>query len=471
MVISQKYIAVIDPHRKCISPKSETSPAGTKKRLSSLFKHKGHVSTFESIFGLSLAAKEYSGTIFRFPLRQPESNSDISNKVYEPKMIQTILFESLKEESPYILLFLRKVKSISLMEWTESASQPHEMFRVTAVDQSAGDMVCEDDTSLSRCEVYAKQCSQNSETENSEVYVELKSTTVTITNFHDTDNISEQHHWLVLKMVGSNDNELDKLGKELSILPWVGLATRLPTQIALCTCETTTTLPFDDHTTIQTVYEQLKSSLCRTQLPLKWSNDDLVDVTPGHAYCFLPLPECTAMPVHVHGYFAVTDNRRSIKWPAHDEKGKEAQWNRELLYKMVAPAYALLLVSRSSLFKYEDTPLPIVNTDNVTDAYSTWPLYQEVKNVQIWNELLSPTLGFSSLLPLLWTSASGGRWVKLDEAYYLPGSFSCSADSPSVVSHLLISVGIPVVSLPRKIIETIQRNPSVLEIVHRSLKD
>ena len=52
MVISQKHIAIIDPHKNCIKPKSETSPAGTKKKLSSFFKHAGHISTFESVFGL-----------------------------------------------------------------------------------------------------------------------------------------------------------------------------------------------------------------------------------------------------------------------------------------------------------------------------------------------------------------------------------------------------------------------------------
>ena len=463
MVVSQKHIAVIDPHRKCIKPKSETSPAGTKKKLSTFFRYSGHVSTFESVFNLNTRLKKYAGTIFRFPLRRSDSESDISTKVYTPQKIKEKLFESLKEESPYILLFLRSVKSISLMEWTKGSSQPHETFKVAADNQAVVD---QGEPAVAKCEAFARQCSQNSDTDNSEIYVELKSNTVTVTNYSDIsspESLSDiQHNWLVLKVVGTNDSELAKLGEELSILPWVGLATRLPCQVSLCSCETTTTKPFDESSTIEKIHKELHTSLEYSQLSLKWSEESVGSQT-GHAYCFLPLPESTAMPVHVHGYFAVTDNRRSIKWPAHDEKGEEAQWNKKLLQKMVAPAYALLLAGRSCLIHYEDTPLPISKNENMTDPYSTWPLYQEVKNVPIWNELLSPTLSVSLPLPLLWTPACGGKWIKFSEAYFLPESNSTKCNS--VVIRLLIKLGVSVVSLPWRICETMKQNECMLNLL------
>ena len=466
MVVSQKHIAVIDPHRKCIKPKSETSPAGTKKKLSTFFRYSGHVSTFESIFNLNTRSKNYAGTIFRFPLRRSDSESDISTKVYTPQKIKEKLFESLKEESPYILLFLRSVKSISLMEWTKGSSQPHETFKVAADDQAVVD---QGEPAVAKCEAFARQCSQNSDTDNSEIYVELKSNTVTVMNYSDIsspESLSEiQHNWLVLKVVGTNDSELAKLGEELSILPWVGLATRLPCQVSLCSCETTTTRPFDESSTVEKIHKKLHTSLEYSQLSLKWSEESVGSQT-GHAYCFLPLPESTAMPVHVHGYFAVTDNRRSIKWPAHDEKGKEAQWNKELLEKMVAPAYALLLACCSSITKYIDTPLPLVNSDNVIAAYSSWPRYLEVKNVPIWNELVSPTLALALPLPLFWTQACGGKWVQLSEAYFLPGSYSASYHPcSSVVTRMLINEGISVVSVSKDICETLKQNKQALEIL------
>ena len=32
----------------------------------------------------------------------------------------------------------------------------------------------------------------------------------------------------------------------------------------------------------------------------------------GRAFCFLPLPVCTGLPVHVNGYFELSSNRRDI---------------------------------------------------------------------------------------------------------------------------------------------------------------
>ena len=447
MVVSGKHVAIIDPHRKSVKV-SETSPAGTRKKLSEFFKHSGHVSTFESVFGFSTQAESYKGTIFRFPLRQSESNSEISSNAYTPEMIKEKLFESLKEETSYLLLFLKNVKSISLMEWAENSSAPSITFSVQKSESSSCTSV--EKSTQASCETFARQCT---ETDSPEIYLQLKSIEVSIDG-------RENHHWLVMNTIGSQDSI--KYGKELSILPWVGLATRLPRHIPLLDCAIKSSMKFDDSNTVKDIHKQLESQIEQANLSIVWSEN--TNVTDGHAFCFLPLPERTAMPVHIHGYFAVTDNRRSIKWPAHDEKGKEAQWNRELLYKIVAPSYALLLACRASLICYEDTPLPIANTNSITDAYSTWPLYSEVKNVPIWNELISPTVSFSSSLPLLWTPACGGKWVQFSEAYYLPGSFSNSSyHYTPIIFQVLINLDIPVVSLPRKVCETIRQDESTLK--------
>ncbi len=36
----------------------------------------------------------------------------------------------------------------------------------------------------------------------------------------------------------------------------------------------------------------------------------------GRAFCFLPLPTLTGLPVHVNGYFELSSNRRDIWWVA-----------------------------------------------------------------------------------------------------------------------------------------------------------
>ena len=34
----------------------------------------------------------------------------------------------------------------------------------------------------------------------------------------------------------------------------------------------------------------------------------------GHAFCFLPLPVQTGLPVHVNAFFELSSNRRDIWW-------------------------------------------------------------------------------------------------------------------------------------------------------------
>ena len=60
----------------------------------------------------------------------------------------------------------------------------------------------------------------------------------------------------------------------------------------------------------------------------------------GRAFCFLPLPAETGLPVHVNGYFELSSNRRDI-WRGDDLAGEgrtRAEWNKALL----AGVYALL---------------------------------------------------------------------------------------------------------------------------------
>ena len=444
MVVSHKHVAIIDPHMMCVHVKAANSPAGAKKELSSFFKHKSHVSTFESVFGLDTRQSDgYNGTIFRFPLRQKGSNSEISDTVYSPEMIHSLLFESLKEESPYLLLFLQNVKCISLMEWRNGSPKANEIFRVELFE-----------TEGQHAQRYTKAL---------EKYVEVKNAVVHVTDFTSTNKY--HRNWLIVKACGSDDPMLVALGNKLSILPWVGLATQLPLATCFSGCKIKKSVTCNNYELSNVIFEELKPQLIQARQSVTWTHENVASDS-GHAFCFLPLPERTAMPVHIQGYFAVADNRRSIKWPAHDENGKEAQWNKELLYKMVAPSYALLLACRTCLIHYDQSPLPVTAPDHVSDAYAAWPLYKEVKNVHIWSELVSPTLELCLSLPLLWTPASGGRWVQFSEAYFLPGLFCTNSyyNCSPVIIQILIKLGVPVVSLPECICETIKQSEQLAEV-------
>ena len=66
---------------------------------------------------------------------------------------------------------------------------------------------------------------------------------------------------------------------------------------------------------------------------------------------------------------------------------------------------------------YSGTPLPLHSTDGgITDPYAAWPLYSEVKNNEIWVELLEPTLTQVCSERILWSAAGNGKWVTPKEA-------------------------------------------------------
>ena len=73
----------------------------------------------------------------------------------------------------------------------------------------------------------------------------------------------------------------------------------------------------------------------------------------SQVYCFLPLPldtrSPTGLPVHVHGYFALSQNRRHLKWPSADQlrhrRTLEApmRWNCLLVEELLPAAYCCML--------------------------------------------------------------------------------------------------------------------------------
>jgi sacsin len=323
--MSGKYVAFIDPHRTTVSS-SETQPAGTKKKLTKVFEHVGHVSTFHGIFDCDKHEASYGATLFRFPLRLHNSHSKISSKVSTVEDLNQSHFASLKFEAPFLLLFLNSVKKISLYEMGDQHDFPKLLFSVTAESKSRD---------LLKNIIPQRKLSESS-------LVHLDCITVLIEDL--AAERTSEHHWLVLNVIGSSNAEIMALSEKLSTFPWVGLAAQIPVPAL----DTALSYECSSESLAGSVKDDMLRSLteCRAMLPADGCTGD----TNGRAFCFLPLPIVTALPIHVHGYFAVNDNRRGIKWPSHDDKSTDALWNKALVCNLVAPAYSLLLSSKSALF-------------------------------------------------------------------------------------------------------------------------
>ena len=456
MVASGEHIGIVDPHWKCIKRSHEGQPAGKKQKLQKFFHHQSHASCFDGIFSLSSQAAKYNATLFRFPLRCIASK--ISKNIYTATKIKENLFKSFQSEAPIILLFLKNVLKVSLYEWNVTENKPDFLYGVEVHDN------CKEMVKSER--VMCKQNAEKYSVHSPRTFVQV----YTSTFVEKTATESLEHNWLIVNVVGSDNTTLRNLGEDLKVLPWVGVAVQLPHSPSLYNCSTTIDEVNTD-TSICRILKKFIYQMQRAPLNIKWSDKDKI-CTKGQAFCFLPLPCNTALPVHVHGYFAVSDNRRSIKWPSHDEKGEPAEWNKQLLFKLLSPAYAILLACRSSLIHYCEIPALIESTSCITDPYSAWPLYSEVKNQPIWSELVHLTLELASQAPLAWTAAAGGKWVKFTDAYYLPGCFNQFEQSPiapilcpEITSQVLVEAGIHIVNFPSGVCQTVSSCPSLKRLV------
>ena len=443
-------MGITDPHRRlqCIREEKETIPAGKKEKLSTFLSHSGHASCFEGVFEMTPETSCYNATLFRFPLRQSDSESRITKTCYSPQKVRENLFSSLKVEAPKLLLFLKSVLKVSIYEWDELSNSPSCKFCVSISETMR--------QYREECYKLAEECDTSCESTTALL------STATTECFEEEVGEQQcrkmQYHWLIINCMGSDAAELRMLAEKMKVLPWVGIACPVAVELDLQGQTPINLGHVSERNELIETFSRVKQLLPRESLTVKEGNSGCS--MDGQAFCFLPLPGATALPVNLHGYFAVADNRRSIKWPSHDEKGEEAKWNKLLLDKVIAPLYALLLACRSCLLSYSEVSTGACQMD----AYAAWPVHAEIKNQVIWREILQPVLTMIADLPVLWTEAEGGTWISPKEAYFQ----NPDKMPPEIALRVLIEEGCKVVVLPSEIFATLQTNAEIMQIMTSS---
>ena len=80
--------------------------------------------------------------------------------------------------------------------------------------------------------------------------------------------------------------------------------------------------------------------------------------TGGLAYCFLPLPVQTGLPVMVNGFFELSSNRRDVWQAGSDMEGDgrtRAEWNISLMRDVISPSYVRLLLRLRGPLGFSET--------------------------------------------------------------------------------------------------------------------
>ena len=348
VIVSEDYCGFLEPQEHIW--KGESGKGYYLKNL--LTSCPETLAPYKGICGFSKSF--YGQTLLRFPLRNKPSK--LSKELYTISKLQ-VLLESLKAEAKYILLFLRSVCSIEVIEISIHNTLKL-VFKVNVDTDTYIQHITQQQQLLSDVQSAFIIDSLSS------VHKVIKSSDHFNIEVCD-DSSHSKHEWIVVNQVGSENTEVMQLAEKQHVLPWVG-----------------------------TAFE--------------------VSTTPcygGRIFCVLPLPIEDRAPfnVHINGSFAVSSNRRSLKWEAQERKDdKESTWNKLLVNKCLPSCYVELVSQLIQLCP-----------SNYTAVYSCWPDIDHVKGTP-WDDMLEPF--FTELLysnKVLYTPVFGGQWISISESKFV----------------------------------------------------
>ncbi|KAL4575550.1 hypothetical protein LXL04_022397 [Taraxacum kok-saghyz] len=396
--VSGDNIVLFDPHA-CHLPGISPSHPGLRIKFAGRKIIEQFPDQFSPFlhFGCDMQ-NSFPGTLFRFPLRNTKaaSKSQIKKEAYSPQDV-TSLLTSFSEVVSKTLLFLKNVKTISIYMKEGVGNEMQLVHKVHK--QNIGDT--------------------NDNTDTFQLMV----------------NFSHEHR------DGSGKNLFfDKLRRgDDSGIPW-------KTQKLLLTEKSQTEEKSNVWLTSECFdgrqSKRNNNNNNKSHKSIPWAcvasclnNNIEVD---GQAFCFLPLPINTGLPVHVNAYFELSSNRRDI-WFGNDMAGggkKRSDWNLYLLEEIAAPAYAHLLEKLTSEINGSDS------------FYSFWPT---TATSGPWVSMVEKLYKFvsDSGLRVLYTKARGGQWIPTKQAIFPDFDF----DKSNLLLDALSDAGLPITTIPKPHVE------------------
>ena len=314
---------------------------------------------FQGVFDFDF--QHYKSTLFRFPLRTCPSK--LSDTKYTKDKVDK-LFESLEEEAPIILLFMKNIQHISVYERLSDADSVKRIFKVEIAPGKRESVKQERQRMMNAVE---QSCVADGAVQD----LESESSYVVDVCFVNAQS-EKCFKWLVLNKIGLKEDErITELSKKLSLPAWVGCA-----------------------------------------VPL---NENAQKENSERIFCFLPLPrdvDCqTGLPVLVHGAFGVTDNRRGLMWPGSECQNNEtAEWNVLLVENILT---SVIYNAIQSLI----TNVPVTDLDEKQRCelvYSTVPNPDDV--IGHWKCVLLRLFEKLKQLNMFYAQSSKGTsWITLEE--------------------------------------------------------
>ena len=398
--VSGEYLVCFDPHAKFLPGATLQHPG-----LRIKFTRSNILSQFPDQFkpylmlGCDLE-NEYKGTLFRFPLRDVDSakNSEIKTAAYNMDEVNDLV-QNFRRLGPDALLFLKHIRNIKIYELESEGADLKLLYQMSARTDPPEDMsrfltlpsfvegTASAPVSKDQFFQMLRKCKPD----------QLPQTDMTVDILKTEGELVLTERWAILSALGGGEAKLmavDPSTAHLRLVPWAGVATLLQ----------------------------------RDGLPAQ--------PVKGRAFCFLPLPAETGLPVHVNGYFELSSNRRDI-WRGDDMAGEgrtRAEWNQALLEDVVAPTYARLLLRLAQE----------ADVEQLQWYYSIWPADTVAEP---WLSLSRRVYVHSLNLPLLYSYLGPGKWVTPKEAVFVSDEWEAAED----VREALLADETPVVRLPDRL--------------------
>ena len=392
-------MAFLEPHEKIWRGES-----GKYFTLSEVCSKPDTVAPFDGVCGFSPRLTEYSGTIFRFPLRSVAS--DLSDQLYDLDKLKK-LFNALKCEGKHLLLFLRSVDTVEVYE-IDSHGQQSMRFKTSIANK-------ERDNIYARRIKFLQAVQQGYAANKYSIkrYIPLTlDFTITV-----EDEVVTEHHCIVVSQVGSSNQGVLQRASSYQILPWVGAA-------------------------METGGSQNAAG-------------------KGRVFCFLPMPAeaSSPLPIHVNGTFGLSDDRRTLKWQNSERQNDTAaEWNKVLVSEVLPPCYALLIRYAIDSLQMSCAEVYHIWPDTAIVRGTEWePLLSSLFRILTANDRIVWTDVPKDTASLALTQ---GEWVSIARATFIPENLSLSqlvqvhnslhhcgvklAEAPATVYSALKYIGCPV---------------------------
>lgn len=333
---------MFDPHATNLPGISAANP-GIKVRftdsdLPSQFPDQ--FSPFKNVFGCDLKS-HYNGTLFRFPLRHAAlaEVSEIKRRAYSQEDILD-LFHTFKTTIGSTMLFLRNVRKVDVYVQTHQDQPPVLLYGAEVPLEDRGESWRQIDKFMASTGGFQDVTAVSGMSSKRSFYSRLRRAT-------------ENQLPSVTQIVHVRSYEHDDY-EECRRSLWEG-----PSSVSDSTGTSERTTRVEKYL----VCNQLGGGRAR-EIACAAENESLKLIPwagiagrigdssmEGRAFCFLPLPVKTGLPVHINGYFELSSNRRDI-WHGDDMAGDgklRSEWNESLLSDAVAPAYLTFLLEAKNI--------------------------------------------------------------------------------------------------------------------------